>query len=74
MAGGPWSVEETNALLDVWGGENVQNQLDEISRNRIVYQGVVRSLSQLGYERTWQQCKTKIKLGSALQEGEEKCF
>ena len=54
-------MEEINALLDVWGAENVQIQLDEISRNRTVYQGVASSLSQLGYTRTWQQCKTKIK-------------
>ena len=41
-------------------GRGEQNQLDEISR-RIVYQGVARSLSQLGYAPTWQQCKNKIK-------------
>ena len=45
----------------VWGAENIQNQLDEISRKRIVYQGVTRSLSQLGYAHTWQQGKTMIK-------------
>ena len=50
-----------NALLDVWGAENIQSQLDEICRNKTVYQRVARMLSDLGYERTWQQCKTKVK-------------
>ena len=63
MAGssGPWSAEETKALLDVWGADSVQNQLDGVVRNKLVYQKVANDLAELGYERTWQQCKTKVK-------------
>ena len=56
-----WSNEETRALLGIWGAAEVQNQLDGIIRNRVIYEKIAASLSKLGYERTWQQCKTKIK-------------
>ena len=56
-----WSVEETRALLGVWGDANVQSQLDGVVSNKIIYEKIVAALHELGYERTWQQCKTKIK-------------
>ena len=58
---GPRSAAETRALLDVWGADSIQSQLDGIVRNKLVYQKVASDLAELGYERTWQQCKTKIK-------------
>ena len=60
MAAG-WSHEETRALVSVWSQSNVQSQLDAVSRNRSVYESIARELSALGYERSWTQCKTKIK-------------
>ena len=50
------------ALLDVWGAESVQNTLDSVVRNRVVCQKVASDLAELGYQRTWQQCKTKIRI------------
>ena len=58
---GPWSAQETKALLDVWGADSVQRELDGIVRNRTVYMKVASGLAELGYDRTWQQCKTKVK-------------
>ena len=60
MAAG-WSVEETRALVGVWGQANVQNELDGVTRNRVVYERIAKEMEELGYERTWQQCRTKIK-------------
>ena len=60
MAAG-WGEAETKALIEVWGAADVQNQLDAVSRNRHIYQRISRDLQQLGYTKTWQQCKTKIK-------------
>ena len=40
MAAG-WSVEETRALVGVWGQENVQSELDEVTRNRTVFERIV---------------------------------
>ena len=58
---GSWSVEETKALIAIWGQENVQRQLDGVHRNREVYQRIAMELEDEGYAKTWQQCRTKIK-------------
>ena len=59
MAGAGWSAEETKALISLWGQANVQSQLDGVTRNRSIYEKIARDLE--GYDRTWQQCRTKIK-------------
>jgi len=58
---GSWSVEETKALIAVWGQESVQNQLERVHRNRDVYQRISMELEEYGYEKSWQQCRTKVK-------------
>ena len=60
MASG-WSGEATQALLGIWGKQNVQSQLDGVARNRNIYEKIAESLSGLGYEYSWKQCRTKIK-------------
>ena len=60
MAAG-WSTEETEALLGIWGAADVQEQMDGIVRNKTIYEKIATALAVLGYERTWQQCKTKVK-------------
>ena len=59
MAAG-WNNKETNRLVSVWGEANVQSQLDGVVRNKDVYERVVGEMGNLGFERTWQQCRTKI--------------
>ena len=58
---GSWNVEETKALIAIWGQENVQSQLDRAHRNRDVYQRIAMELEDIGDVKTWQQCRTKIK-------------
>jgi len=58
---GSWTNDETKTLLSLWGNENVQNKLDKVHRNRDIYEAIARDMAELGYERTWQQCRTKIK-------------
>ena len=60
MASG-WNTDETRALLSVWGAANVQSKLDGVVRNRTIYERIARELQVLGYSRTWEQCRTKIK-------------
>ena len=57
-----WSSEETKALLRIWGASKVQSQLDGIVRNSTIFEKVAAQLREAGYERTWQQCKTKKKM------------
>lgn len=33
-----WSCEATQALLGIWGEQNVQSQLDGVARNRNIYE------------------------------------
>ena len=54
-------TEETRALVGVWGAEDVQSQLDGVERNKAIFEKIASSLTNHGYHRTWQQCKTKIK-------------
>lgn len=56
-----WTDEETRALVAIWGAADVQSQLDGVMRNKAIYQKIAAALADLGFERTWQQCKTKIK-------------
>ena len=58
---GRWITVETIVLLDVWGADSIQSQLDSMIRNKLDYQKVASDIAELGYKRTWQQCKTKIK-------------
>ena len=36
---------ETNALVAIWGGADVQSKLDEVARNRSVYQMIAAALA-----------------------------
>ena len=58
---GVWTHEETRVLLGIWGDANVQRELDGIVRNKTIYQKIATEMETRGYNRTWQQCKTKIK-------------
>jgi len=53
---GSWSIEETKALIAIWGQENVQRQLDGVHRNCDIYQCITMELEDKGYAKTWQQC------------------
>ena len=58
MAAG-WTAEETRALVSVWSQSNVQNHLDVVTRNRIVFEKIAKEMAELGFERTWQQEQKK---------------
>ena len=56
-----WSPDATRALIGVWGEANIQKQLDGVARNKHVYEKISTSMRELGYEKTWEQCRTKVK-------------
>ena len=47
--------------LAIWGESNIQEELDDAVRNKVVYQEISEKLQQQGYCRDWEQCRTKIK-------------
>ena len=59
--GSLWSDEEVRALIAIWGEANVQEELDGAVRNKVVYQDISKKLQEQGYNRDWEQCKTKLK-------------
>ena len=54
MAAG-WDADATKALIGIWDQENVQNQLDSVTRNRVIYEKIAQRLEVEGYVRSWQQ-------------------
>ena len=60
MANG-WTYDQTQALISIWGQEDVQRELDGVARNRTIYERVASELRKVGVEKTWQQCRSKIK-------------
>ena len=59
MAG--WTYDETKALISAWGEENVQEQLDNVKRNKDIYMRISASLAEHGYVKSWKQCRVKVK-------------
>ena len=59
--GALWSDCEVRALIAVWGESNVQEELDGAVRNKVVFVAISDKLLQQGYNRDWQQCRTKVK-------------
>ena len=60
MASG-WSTDATRALVSIWSQESFQSELDGVNRNRTIFERIAKELRAKGYEKTWQQCRTKIK-------------
>ncbi|KAM3862394.1 ATP-dependent (S)-NAD(P)H-hydrate dehydratase [Diretmus argenteus] len=56
-----WSDVETRTLLNIWGEQDIQAALDGNFRNSFVYRDVARRLGAMGFERTPEQCRVRIK-------------
>lgn len=56
-----WSDLEVKALIEIWGEQNIQEELDGAVRNRSVFTAISNNMRQQGHDRDWEQCKTKIK-------------
>ena len=56
-----WTNDETRVLIGVWSEAEIQSQLDGVSRNRVIDEGISAKLRDLGYQKTWTQCRSKIK-------------
>ena len=60
--GNPWTDEETEALVNLWSDQNIQDALENYSvRKNVVYGKVSAALSEVGITRNAKQCCSKIK-------------
>ncbi|XP_044041382.1 uncharacterized protein zgc:113263 isoform X2 [Siniperca chuatsi] len=57
----PWSDGETEALLDIWGSEEIQENLKGCTKNKHIFIQISEVMASQGYLRTPEQCQTRIK-------------
>lgn len=57
----PWSDRETQALLEIWGEGRVQHSLNSCMKNRHVYKYISRRMLAQGFNRTAEQCHSRLK-------------
>lgn len=56
-----WTEEETEMLIQLWGDESVQAQLERCTKNQSVYDRISSQMKDAWYSRTAVQCRGKIK-------------
>ena len=56
-----WSDPETFKLIEIWGEDSIQAQLEGCRRNKEVYEKISHELNDAGYQRTAEQCREKVK-------------
>ena len=56
-----WGDEETLKLIQLWGEDSIQAQLEGCKWNAQVFAKIASELREAGYERTVLQCREKIK-------------
>ena len=61
MAGTGWSNAATRALIAIWGESSVQEKLDSVTCNKVIYEDIAEKLRVQGFKYAWKQCRTKVK-------------
>ena len=58
---GNWKDDEILSLINIWGDDVVQAQLEGCKRNKSVYENIGKAMKESGYETTAEQCREKAK-------------
>ena len=56
-----WSDDETFKLIELWGEDRIQAQLEGCKRNKEVYSAIFEKLLVAGYQKSGTQCRDKAK-------------
>ena len=56
-----WADQEVLKLVELWGEDSVQEQLEGCKRNSQVYHRIAREMQIAGFDRTGQQYRDKMK-------------
>ena len=51
----------TRALIAIWGEQNIQEQLDNVSINKAIYEKISAAMRAKGFDFDYKQCRTEIK-------------
>lgn len=57
----PWHNKETKTLIGIWSEDEVQRELEGSVRNQRVFQKISQRMWELGYNRSPDRCRVKIK-------------
>ena len=58
---GNWSDREVVLLIELWGEDGVQAQLEGAKHNKPVYERIAAELAKTGSDKTAEQCRVKMK-------------
>ena len=56
-----WSDKETVKLIEIWGDGKIQAMLEGSRRNKDTFVRISKEMSEAGFEKTGEQCSSKIK-------------
>ena len=56
-----WRKNEILKLIEFWGEDNTQEQLEGCHRNKEVYMCIACKIRDCGFEKSFAQCRDKIK-------------
>ena len=56
-----WSDDETVKLVEIWGDDAIQAQLEGCRRNKSVYERIAKEMTEANYPRSAEQCREKAK-------------
>ena len=56
-----WSRDEILKLIEVWGDDNIQAQLNGCKHNQDIFDKISSALLEAGFVRSGSQCRDKIK-------------
>ena len=56
-----WTDDETQKLIELWGENGMQEQLEGSTRNKHVYGKLSDALAKEGITKSGEQCRTKVK-------------
>lgn len=68
---GLWSDGEILALIEIWGEEDVQRALRGSVHNGYVYAEISERMQDLGFSKTSEQCRWKVK---SLRNNFRQCY
>ena len=56
-----WKDEEVYKLIELWGEDVIQSQLEGCKHNKEVYEKISKSMKAAGYNKSRDQCRDKAK-------------
>jgi len=56
-----WTDTQILKLIEIWGEEDIQEQLETAKRNKLVYDRMAEQLQAFGIDKSGEQVRSKVK-------------